>query len=298
MKGEYRICYNRGNIFHFYSVQSERNGKSMKELQKKELRKLQMLELIKEHGFIATKDLARDLNISYPTVCRNLTELEKEKKIERFHGGVKIYVENNINSLTPHTRACADYYLYNERQSLNSNEKKAIGSAAAKLLQPNDIIFLSHGTTTCELAKALDPDMSLTIITDGLDITNAFSKHPNIHLYLTGGTMNYKSMQIEHNPYISCDISRVNISKICIGVGGISQNGLAFYDFNSFAFIQQILNPGSELIVLADSSKFDTLALANFITLSNISMLVTDSNISSEHLQMLESFKVPYILAE
>ena len=99
-------------------------------------------------------DLLEQVDFSYPTLCRDLNELERENKIVRFHGGVR-YADENINALTPHPFACSDYYLYQTRQKLNLPEKQAIGRTAASLVQNNNIVFISHGTTTVELVKAL-----------------------------------------------------------------------------------------------------------------------------------------------
>lgn len=270
----------------------------MKELSKQKRRQNFILEIIKKEQQISTNDLAKLAGCSYPTLCRDLQILENEKQITHFHGGVQ-YIGNNINTLTPHIPACSDYYLYDIRAQLNHAEKQAIGQAATSLVQPNDILFISHGTTTSEFARALDPQMVLTVITDGLDIINIFKNHPNVRLYTTGGTMNYNSMQIEHNPYISCDISHINLTKIFIGIGGFSfSRGVTFYDFNSFEFLRQIIPNNKELIVLADSSKFDAVALANFVTIDQISTLVTDWNIDPSYVKQMEKAHLPYIIAQ
>ena len=269
---------------------------------KKVKRQKEILNIVRNHKQISTADLNEMVDVSYPTLCRDLRELESLKKIEHLHGNVRIVSPekiNNINVLTPHTKAVSDYYLYDTRMQLNQVEKYAIGKKAASLLEPNDIIYISHGTTTAAFARAIDPNLSLTVITDGLDIINIFKGHPNVRLYTTGGAMNYNSMQIEHNPYISCDISYINMAKIFIGIGGFSfSTGLTFYDFNSFEFLKQIINSDRELIVLADSTKFESVALANFITTDQISMLITDWNVDVETIKKLEAIHVPYLIAE
>ncbi len=269
----------------------------MKELSKQKQRQNFLLEIIKKEQMISTSELSKLTNCSYPTLCRDLQALENAKQISHFHGGVQ-YIGSNINQLTPHTFAVSDYYLYETRKQLNQLEKREIGKAAASLVQTNDIIFISHGTTTSEFARALDPQMVLTVITDGLDIINIFQNHPNVRLYTTGGTMNYSSMQIEHNPYISCDISNINLTKIFIGVGGFSfSRGVTFYDFNSFEFLRQIIPNNGELIVLADSTKFESVALANFINIDQISMLVTDWTIDPAYVKQMEAIHLPYLIA-
>lgn len=266
---------------------------------KKAARQKLILDILQRNASIGTAELQELVKTSYPTLCRDLNDLESLKKIEHFHGGVRIVNQGDINKLTPHPMAVSDYYLYDTRLQLNKPEKDAIGKAAASLLQPNDIIYISHGTTTAAFARAIDPSLSLTVITDGLDIINIFKGHPNVRLYTTGGTMNYNSMQIEHNPYISCDISHINMSKIFIGIGGFSfSTGLTFYDFNSFEFLKQIIGEGRELIVLADSTKFESVALANFITSDQINMLITDWNIDAQTIEKLDAIHLPYIIAQ
>lgn len=268
-----------------------------KGLSKQQQRQNYLLELIRQKKKINMNELAQLVDCSYPTLCRDIQALENQRQIIHYHGGVQ-YAGNNINALTPHTRAVSDYYLYETRTQLNHLEKQAVGKAAAALVQRNDIIFISHGTTTSEFARALDPEIVLTVITDGLDIINIFKDHPNVRLYTTGGTMNYNSMQIEHNPYISCDISNINLTKIFIGVGGFSvSKGVTFYDFNSFEFLKQIIPNTAELIVLADSSKFESVALANFITTDQISTLVTDWTIDPVYVKQMDAIKLPYVIA-
>ena len=269
----------------------------MKDLSRQRKRQNYILEIIKKRQMISTGELTKLVGCSYPTLCRDMQVLENAKQIAHFHGGVQ-YLGSDINQLTPHTVACSDYYLYKTRVELNHAEKQAIGRAAAGLVQPNDIIYISHGSTTSEFARALDPQIALTVITDGLDIINIFQDFPNARLYLTGGTMNYGSMQIEHNPYISCDISHINMNKIFIGIGGFScSRGVTFYDFNSFEFLRQIVANCSELYVLADSSKFDAVALANFITADQISVLVTDWNVDPTHIKQMDDIHLRYIIA-
>lgn len=263
---------------------------------KRALRQKKLLEFIKKQQFATTKELMDIADCSYPTLCRDLLEFENQNRIEHHHGSIR-YLENDISQY-PTTVASSDYYLYKTRMQLNAAEKIAIGKAAAQLIQPNDIIFISHGTTTTELAKSIDRNQVLTVITDGLDIINALTDHPNIRLYTTGGNMNYSSMQIEHNPYLSCDISNININKIIIGIGGISlSHGLTFYDFNSFSFIEQIINNTSEIIVLTDSTKFEYVALANFISIDKVTTLVTDWDADPEFLMQLRQRGVQCITA-
>lgn len=266
-------------------------------MSKQKERQKKLLAYIKNKNLVSTKGLETILGCSYPTLCRDLNELEEEKKIIRMHGSIKL-IPTNEDILSARSIACADYYMYQTRSEIHTAEKAAIGHAALTLLEPNDTVFITHGTTTTQFAHAIDPNQVLTVITDGLDIMNALSNHPNLRLYSTGGIMNYRSMQIEHNPFLSCNISQLNIKKLIMGIGGISlTHGITFYDFTSFKFIEQIIKQVSEIIVLADYSKLDSSALASFIPTEKISTLVTDWNADPAFLNELRAMGIQCILA-
>lgn len=265
---------------------------------KQKERQEKLLNYIKNQDFVSTKGLEKIVGCSYPTLCRDLNELEKRNEIIRVHGGIK-YIEKDIHSSSLQHVACADYYMYQARTMINVEEKQAIGQAAAQLLKPSDIIFITHGTTTTQFANAINKNQILTVITDGLDIINALSGHANLRLYSTGGVMNYSSMQIEHNPFLTCDIQNININKMFMGIGGMSlTNGITFYDFTSFKFIQQILDQVNEIIVLADSTKLESVSLANFIPIEKISTLVTDWNADPAFIGALKAKGIECITAQ
>lgn len=264
---------------------------------KKKQRQETLLNYIKKQEFITTKDLEKVIGCSYPTLCRDLSELENNKEIIRSHGCVR-YLEKKTSKIQQQIGANTDYYMYQARLMMNTEEKKAIGKIAASLVRPNDSLFVTHGTTTTQFTKSIEKNQILTIITDGLDIINSLSTHHNIKLYSTGGVMNYSSMQIEHHPFLSSDVQKININKLIMGIGGLSlTHGITFYDFISFKFIEQILDQINEIIVLADHTKLDTVALANFIPIHKITTLVTDWNADETFLSELRALGIQCYVA-
>jgi len=287
-------------IYKTFNIEERKRhfGLKAKGMNKQKQRQEKLLDYIKNKEFVGTKGLEDIVGCSYPTLCRDLKELEDRNEILRMHGGIK-YAKKDINSLSLQHVAISDYYMYQARTAINAEEKKAIGQAATQLLKPNDIIFITHGTTTVQFAQAIDTNQILTVITDGLDTINSLAMHPNLRVYATGGVMSYSSMQIEHNPFLSCDIGSININKLVMGIGGISlSHGITFYDFTSFKFIQQILEQVNEIIVLADYTKLESVALANFIPIDKISTLVTDWNADTAFVTELEARGIQCIIAQ
>jgi len=267
-------------------------------MNKQKQRQKRLLDYIKTKEFIGTKGLEKIAGCSYPTLCRDLADLENRNEIIRLHGGVQ-YKPKDINTPSLSHVASSDYYMYQARTVINAVEKQAIGRTATQLLKANDTVFITHGTTTTQFAQAIDVNQILTIITDGLDVMNSLHQHSNLKVYSSGGAINYSSMQIEHNPFLSCDIENININKLIMGVGGISlTQGVTFYDFTSFKFIQQILEQVNEIIILADYTKLDSVSLANFIPIHKISTIVTDWNADVSFINELKAFGIQCVVAQ
>ena len=90
--------------------------------------------LCKDSSLLVT-DLAEQLNVSSVTIRKDLTELERAKKLYRNHGKAILidpYSENR--NISDKEKLCVD-------------EKRAIGSYAAGLVTPKDSILIASGTT-------------------------------------------------------------------------------------------------------------------------------------------------------
>jgi len=255
-------------------------------------RQQQLLNVIKQDKFITAKNLMEVVPCSHATLQRDLSYLEEIGEITRTYGGIS-YIGMIDNTLMN-----KDYLMYNRRKTTNLKEKIAIGKTVQQVIDDGDIIFLTHGTTTSQIVKNLNPKKNITIITDGVDIINECLNHPNISVLTTGGMVNFKSMQIEHNPYIVNEIKHINIKKLIMGVGGISEMyGITFYDYASFSFLKDIVQKIEEIIVVADHSKFGNVALANFLTLDRVSKIITDEKTDKTQIDYLLKKGIECIIA-
>ncbi|WP_273322755.1 DeoR/GlpR family DNA-binding transcription regulator [Vallitalea guaymasensis] len=257
------------------------------------IRQQLLLDKIKDKKFFTSKELRDIVTCSDSTLQRDLKYLEQIGEISRSYGGVE-YKENTNNFL-----AGKDYLMYEQRKISNLKEKIAIAKVARNLINDGDVVYLTHGTTTSQIANYVEDDKVFTAITDGLDIVYGLEKKPNVRVLSTGGLVNYGSRQIENNPYIVSELNNANINKLIMGIAGLSMsNGITFYDFVSFSFLQQIISNINEIIVVADHTKFDKVCLANFIPLDKINKVVTDDKVDNKYLELFEQKGIEYYIAE
>ncbi|MEM6820496.1 MAG: DeoR/GlpR family DNA-binding transcription regulator [Verrucomicrobiota bacterium] len=134
--------------------------------------------MLRDQGYLPVKELCARLNVSEPTLRRDLSELAKASKITRTHGG-----------------ALVDYNLrfpsFQQRRVVQAEAKRRIAQQALPYIQNNSVLYLDAGTTIYEVAQQIrDSDISkLTIVTSSLPISETLAGVAGIEVFLTGGRL-------------------------------------------------------------------------------------------------------------
>jgi DeoR/GlpR family transcriptional regulator of sugar metabolism len=134
-------------------------------------RRLILRTVRSDHG-VQVVDLAQRFGVSEMTVRRDLSQLQREGKLTRVHGGAVSEAEE------PPFAAIAI-----ERR----DAKERVGRAAADLVEDGRTIMIDIGTTTLELARALR-GRELTVITTNLAVVEELMPDPRIELVLLGAS--------------------------------------------------------------------------------------------------------------
>src|SRR5277367_3845355 len=101
-------------------------------------RRRSILDKLNREGQIIAKELSQELGLSEDTIRRDLRELAQEGLLQRVHGGA-----------LPASPAVANFA---GRQALATQEKIALGRAAARMIHPGQVVILDGGTTTLQIA--------------------------------------------------------------------------------------------------------------------------------------------------
>src|ERR1700735_5086717 len=104
-------------------------------------RKEYLLGVLRDTGQIIAKSVSQELGLSEDTIRRDLRELASEGLLQRVHGGA-----------LPASPAVGDFAA---RLQVATDEKSMIGKAAARMVQPNQVVILDGGTTAVPMARNL-----------------------------------------------------------------------------------------------------------------------------------------------
>jgi DeoR/GlpR family transcriptional regulator of sugar metabolism len=238
-----------------------------------EERRQKVLELVSRKGFVALKDLARDIDVSESTIRRDV-EYWDDKRLLRHTRGGAVYVGGG--GLPP----------LDERTGMQLREKQAVARLAASLIQEGDSVLLDGGTTTLEVARLL-VGKNVQVVTNSLPIAALFASRHEADLVLLGGYI-YPRTGVALGPNTVRMLEDLHVQQAFLSVGGITEKGL----FNSNLLLveteRQMMRSADQVVVVADHSKVGRPALAFLCELATIDTLVVDDALTDSQRRLLE----------
>lgn len=246
----------------------------------------EILRLLEKDKIVKVAQLCSIFNVSVETVRRDLEFLEKEGKLKRVYGGAVL--ERKL-SMEP---------SYHTRVIGNAREKQSIGKKTAELIHDGETLIIDLGTTTLGVAKHLKDKKDLTIITNCLYIAQELVDVPGYRVILSGGQL--RSEEQSTSGFMSEEFFRTfNVDKTIIGVGGITiEEGITDYHLEETRVRRIMIEKGSQVIAVADHSKFGVKALVNVCPLEDIDVLVTDDKLPKSIIEKFKKQNVNVIVAE
>ncbi|WP_431200828.1 DeoR/GlpR family DNA-binding transcription regulator [Mucilaginibacter sp. P25] len=147
---------------------------------------------------------------------------------------------------------------------------------------------MASGTTMLALARAMQPNKHLTVVTAALPVALELLQHPQVDIVQLGGQMRNTSSSVTGN-YAELMLDDMLCGVLFLGVDGIDPDiGLTTTNLSEARLNQKMINAAQTTIVLADSTKFGKRGLAKICALDQINEIITDSGISPAMLNMLE----------
>ncbi len=240
-----------------------------------------IIRRIAEDGHVSVVDLCEELKVSSVTIRKDLQFLEDEMLLSRTHGGA--------TSVNPYQK---DRPI-NEKAQLHAEAKRCIGMEAAKLVEPNDSIIIASGTTMQFFAREIVPQAGLTVITSAINVTMELIKHEQVDIIQLGGPVRKTSSSIMGS-YAEALLGDFFCSKLFLGVDGIDGDfGITTTNAQEALLNRKMMESAHQVIVLADSSKFDRKSLGKIVSLDKVDMLISDA-IPPKYQQLCDNFGIEY----
>jgi len=231
-----------------------------------EERRMKIFEYLKSKTSATTDELIEKFNASGSTIRRDLEYLANKQLIRRTHSGAIVN--------TPYTEGS---FIVN--YNFMKEEKQKIAKKALKLIENNDFIALSGGTTSYMLALEIIDSLlrDLTILTNSVNISTLIIESiKDFRLILTGGIPRKGSYECIGEIALRT-IRNFNIDKFFVGVNGISiEGGITFSNVEEAEIAKEVHYHSFKTYVIADHTKFGIIKPARTLEVSEIDGLITD----------------------
>lgn len=242
-----------------------------------------ILGLIAAKGFVSFRELEATLDGSPATIRRDLERLAGAGKLLRLRGGAKGVGETETGGLAPNLHLAG--VPFHENIGLNRAAKEAIGKAAAVLCQPGEGVMIDGGSTTLQMCPHL-AGLNLQVLTNSLHIVSALINQAGTRVLVPSGAV-FPEQSIILSVFGEDGMPRFHAPKLFMGAASIGPQGLMQADIVLVAAERRLIDRADEIIVLADSSKFDAPSGNVVCGLEEIDTVITDAALGSEERKML-----------
>jgi DeoR family transcriptional regulator, aga operon transcriptional repressor len=222
-----------------------------------------ILEQLATGNAVDVNGLAKELDASPATIRRDLATLERQRLLERTHGGA--------------VAQAVSYELPLRYKGVRfAEEKRRIAAAAADRVTEGMAIGLTGGTTATEVARALAGRPRLTIVTNAINIASELGVRPNIKLIVTGGLARSQTYELS-GPIAEASLAGLTLDVAFIGVDGVdAKAGCTTHEEVEAHTNQVMIRHAQRAVLVADSSKIGQVTFARICPAQDVDELITD----------------------
>ena len=236
-----------------------------------------ILERARHDGRVDVTGLASEFDVTYETIRRDLTALERHGVLRRVHGGA-----------IPVERLGFEPAL-NVRDSVMTQEKERIAKAALAELPDEGAILLDAGSTTGRLAEQLPTDRELTVVTNSLSIALTLTPRTNINLMLLGGRLRTRT-QASVDSWALRALAECYVDVAFMATNGVSvERGLTTPDPAEAEVKRAMIASSRRAVLLADHTKVGNDHFARFAAVEDLDLVITDNGLADGLADELEA---------
>ena len=240
-------------------------------------RQARILAELRRDGAVRVSQLIELLGVSDMTVRRDLEQLAAEGVARKVHGGAVLAGQV---AFEPGFAA---------KSLLAQGVKQAIAARAAEMIRPGAAVGLSAGTTTWAMARHVAAIPDLTVVTNSTTIAEAITELDTarqVTVILTGGVRTPSAALV--GPIADRTIAGMHVDQLFLGVHGMdARAGFTTPNLAEATTNRAFVDSAQQVIVVADSSKWGIVGLADIAPLHAAAALVTDDALPAEARRLL-----------
>jgi DeoR/GlpR family transcriptional regulator of sugar metabolism len=234
------------------------------------MRRDKIVQILKMKGFMLTSELSNQLDVSPPTIQKDLEFMERTGQVELWGEGAILLTDENGSTLSADIMTC----------------KHAIAKRAAQHVERGDTIFVNSSYTALLILPYIEA-RNVTVITNNARAVS-IKRKDDITLILTGGEV-CPPTDVLLGEFALDAMEKISVSKSFLGCSGITaQKGITTAILQESAINDMILTRTSgKRFILADRTKIGRISNYTCGSCDRLSCLITDSMAPKKELKKL-----------
>ncbi|WP_181708103.1 DeoR/GlpR family DNA-binding transcription regulator [Chthonobacter rhizosphaerae] len=247
-----------------------------------------ILSAVQERPVATVQDIVELTGVSEATIRRDIAALALQGRLRKVRGGAEALHPPQIGTLTARP--------FRVSESVNIAQKRAIAREAVKLCQDGDSIIINGGTTTFQMVHHL-AGRRLQVLTNSFAIAEHLVKNTKCTTIVPAGAV-YREQNIILSPFENDGTAHFYAKRMFMGAQGVSPLGIMESDSLIIQSEQRLMRQADELVLLVDSSKFQTRSSLILCPLERATTIVTDDAVTDEARRMIETAGITLVIAE
>lgn len=247
-------------------------------------RRAAIIATLAREDAVRVADLTARFGVSDMTIRRDLELLADQGRLRKVHGGAVA------------VHSSAEEPGFEAKRSVATAAKRAIAARAAELVEPGSAIGISAGTSTWMFANELrGAPGPLSVVTNSTSVADALAAPgvlgapdalaapdaAGITVILTGGLRTRSAALV--GAIADRAIAALHVDQLFLGVHGMDPAaGFTTPNLAEAHTNATFIAHARSLVVLADSSKWQTVGLAEIAPLAAADVVITDDGIPDE----------------
>lgn len=247
-----------------------------------------ILDWLKEHGSISNSDIQEKFSVSYESAKRDLRILEEKGLLKRTHGGA--LPVRQVAAARPANLTIKDYGEVKKNYFL-------IAKRAIRMIENNDVIFLSSTTVCYFIAQNLPCDKRVRVVTNSIIIAEELRNKENVSVILLGGEMDKKGNC--YDAFAINTVKNLRIDKSFICTAAISDRfGLSIQRTSAINFFNAVMDSSKKNIGLFPKEKIGFDSIVSICPAQRLDVLITDWDALEEDLGLFGEKGIEVIVVD
>ncbi len=246
-----------------------------------------ILSAVQDRPVVTVAEICGLTGASEATIRRDIAALHVAKRLRRVRGGAEALSPNPFPGLAGRPFAV--------NETINIKQKQAIARAAVDLCADGDPIIINGGTTTFQMVHPL-ATRRCQVFTNSFPIAEHLLKNSKNSVLISGGVI-YREQNIVLSPFDNDVTRNFYARRMFMGAQGVAPLGVMEADPLIIQAEQKLIGQADELVLLVDSTKFESRSSLVLCPLAQIDVLITDEGISDRAAAMIEAADIRLIVA-